>query len=96
MLHSLEDDGSIGRNSPEPYSVKALNKPLQEYNTPNATAPKSNSKKTSPRTASSPSSSSMYSNRDVNGMKKSSIVDDFMPSIDMSKGDEEVALLMKK
>lgn len=101
LLHSLEDDSSLGRNSPDPALSKAQ-QPKQsiDANIPNATSQgKVGSKKTSPRTATSPATSSPYSVHDVNGIKvkKTSLIDDgVLHGLDIGKGDEEESLLSKK
>lgn len=71
-----------------------------EASIPNATSQtKVGSRKTSPRAATSPATSSPYSVHDVNGIrnKKASVIDDgVLPGVEIGKGDEEESLLTKK
>ncbi|KAB0803311.1 hypothetical protein PPYR_00281 [Photinus pyralis] len=95
LLHSLEDDSSIGRTSPEPGCRPSYNQ-RESIATTTALSLNSNSKAASPRSVASPTTQTINSKDILNGpLKKTSITEDgFYPS--MVTKDEEISLLSKK
>ncbi|KAF5287451.1 hypothetical protein FQA39_LY15907 [Lamprigera yunnana] len=63
LLHSLEDDGSIGRSSPEPHFKQICN--MRHLNAITALSINSNSKPASPNSITSPTNSYLTFSRDV-------------------------------
>lgn len=94
MLHSLEDDGSIGRSSPDVHHHYSYRRPRDT----NLTSPMQNSKGNSPKSMASPTSVNQINTRDtLNGpLKKSSLNDDGTVSLRDANNDEEISLLSKK
>ncbi|KAK4881430.1 hypothetical protein RN001_004749 [Aquatica leii] len=94
LLHSLEDDSSIGRTSPEPrYKQTDI---VRDSNATTALSIHSNSKPASPRSITSPTTSHLTTSRDIlNGpIKKPSVSEDGM--FPVTSKDEKISLLSKK
>ncbi|KAF2894478.1 hypothetical protein ILUMI_11678 [Ignelater luminosus] len=109
LLHSLEDDGSIGRTSPEPRFKQpenqtqtqsqstTVNGPMQQQQQQQQQQqPNSTSKSASPRSAASPSSPHLINVQDTGKPAKKLNEDGIYTVNDIKVKEEEVSLLPKK
>lgn len=106
LLHSLEDDGSIGRTSPEPRFKQPENQvqPQSQSTTVNGPMqqqqqqqqPNSTSKSASPRSTASPTSPQLINVQDTGKPVKKLNEDGIYTVNDIKVKEEEVSLLSKK